>query len=75
MYERYYSASLKSLQYDHHLTLSWGIITDNKVASVLAVEHNSIHLVLWNSTIVSIELSIILSHFKSIFNKRKSYYN
>nr|XP_053655636.1 thioredoxin domain-containing protein 11-like isoform X3 [Cherax quadricarinatus] len=49
----YYLASLRSLQHHKTSAIAWGVVTNHKVATALSFnETRSVHLVLWNTTLV-----------------------
>ncbi|KAK7077199.1 hypothetical protein SK128_004047 [Halocaridina rubra] len=49
----YYLASLRALQYDTASSFAWGVITNSRTARALSFNTSqSIHIVLWNTTLV-----------------------
>nr|XP_045596949.1 thioredoxin domain-containing protein 11-like isoform X2 [Procambarus clarkii] len=52
-FNSYHLASLRALQFDKTNSIAWGVVTNNRVATALSFnETRSIHLVLWNTTLV-----------------------
>ncbi|XP_071521287.1 thioredoxin domain-containing protein 11 isoform X2 [Panulirus ornatus] len=49
----YYLASLRALQHDNTNSIAWGVVTNHRVARALSFNATqSVHLVLWNTTLV-----------------------
>lgn len=51
----FYLASLRALQHDNTNTIAWGVVTNPQTARALSFNGTkSVHLVLWNTTLVSL---------------------
>lgn len=53
-FNSFYLASLRALQHDKTKSVAWGVVTSQRVASSFSMNTTrSVHLVLWNTTLVS----------------------
>lgn len=62
----FYLASLRALQHDNTNAIAWGVVTNPQTARALSFNGTkSVHLVLWNTTLVSVLgfCSLVLSIF------------
>lgn len=58
----FYLASLRALQHDNTNTIAWGVVTNPQIARALSFNGTkSVHLVLWNTTLVSLVQDVFVS--------------